>query len=155
MAYVKTNWKTGDVVTSNKLNNMETGIYDATEASASAFAPDITNPQDGDTLVYNATQQKWVNGASTGSLLVPVTIESGTATLGKTWKEISDALAAGYYTCYIMEDPSTPGQYIQGRFECYAHLDDSYMVWMDSLGGNLIFDTDSENGYPSVLIPDL
>lgn len=29
MAYTPTNWKTGDVVTSSKLNNIETGITDA------------------------------------------------------------------------------------------------------------------------------
>ena len=101
MKYVKTNWKTGDVVTSNKLNNMETGIYDANEASASAFAPDITNPQDGDTLVYNATQQKWVNGAGGGgSLVANGTVDATdpsnvSITLDKTAGEIYEAFLAG------------------------------------------------------------
>lgn len=63
MAYVKTNWQTGDVITAAKLNNMETGIYDATEAAADAFAPDIDDPQDGDVIKYDSTEGKWVNGA--------------------------------------------------------------------------------------------
>ena len=64
MAYVKTNWQTGDVITAAKLNNMETGIYDATEAAAAAFAPDIDDPQDGDVIKYDSTAEKWVNGAA-------------------------------------------------------------------------------------------
>ena len=66
MAYVKTNWQTGDVITAAKLNNMETGIYDATEAAAAAFAPDIDNPQNGDVIKYDSTEEKWVNGAASG-----------------------------------------------------------------------------------------
>lgn len=61
MSYEPTNWKTGDVVTSQKLNKLEQGVAGAN--SGGSFAPDITDPQDGDTLVYNAAQQKWVNGA--------------------------------------------------------------------------------------------
>lgn len=109
MAYVKTNWETGDVVTSSKLNNMETGIYDATEASASAFAPDISNPQNGQTLVYNATQQKWVNGAGGGSYtpVVPVFtyVSADNYTCDKTYAEVLAAVMAG--TCdkaYVTAD---------------------------------------------------
>lgn len=64
MAYVKTNWQTGDVITANKLNNMETGIYDATEAAAAAFAPDIDDPQNGDVIKYDSSEGKWVNGSA-------------------------------------------------------------------------------------------
>lgn len=64
MAYVKTNWQTGDVITAAKLNNMETGIYDATEAAADAFVADIDDPQDGDVIKYDGTAEKWVNGAA-------------------------------------------------------------------------------------------
>ena len=66
MEYVKTNWQTGDVITAAKLNNMETGIYDATEAAAAAFAPDIDDPQNGDVIKYDSTEGKWVNGAASG-----------------------------------------------------------------------------------------
>lgn len=64
MAYVKTNWQTGDVITAAKLNNMETGIYDATEAAADAFVADIDDPQDGDVIKYDSTSEKWVNGSA-------------------------------------------------------------------------------------------
>lgn len=73
MAYVKTNWQTGDVITAAKLNNMETGIYDATEAAAAAFAPDIDDPQNGDVIKYDSTAEKWVNGTASGGseMVVP------------------------------------------------------------------------------------
>ena len=47
MSYVKNTWKNGDTVTAAKLNNMENGIASVDSAQAAAFAPDITNPQDG------------------------------------------------------------------------------------------------------------
>ena len=67
MAYVKTNWQTGDVITAAKLNNMETGIYDATEAAADAFVADIDDPQNGDVIKYDSTAGKWVNGEGGGN----------------------------------------------------------------------------------------
>ena len=73
MAYVKTNWQTGDVITAAKLNNMETGIYDAAEAAAAAFAPDIDDPQDGDVIKYDSTAEKWVNGKGGGSFAPDIT----------------------------------------------------------------------------------
>lgn len=36
MSYTKTNWSKGDIITAAKLNHAEQGIYDATEAAASA-----------------------------------------------------------------------------------------------------------------------
>lgn len=62
MSYVKNTWQNGDTVTAEKLNNMENGIAAVDAAQATAFAPNITNPQDEDTLVYDGTAGKWVNG---------------------------------------------------------------------------------------------
>lgn len=96
MPYVKTNWKTGDVVTSNKLNNMETGIYDANEAYASAFAPDIDNPQNGDVIKYDSTTEKWVNGAEDElGLVVPlITIDTQnmTITMDMSFADVLEAI---------------------------------------------------------------
>lgn len=48
------------------------------DSGGGSFAPDITNPQDGDTLVYNAAQQKWVNGvAGAGGVLIVTFTEDG------------------------------------------------------------------------------
>ena len=39
--YVPTNWKTGDVITATKLNNMETGIAGALQTSGGTMTGDI------------------------------------------------------------------------------------------------------------------
>jgi hypothetical protein len=74
--------------------------YEGEGGGGGSFAPDITDPQDGDTLVYNAAQQKWVNGAggggSGGGLVVTgYNLISGEGTLNKTWQEIYDAASQG------------------------------------------------------------
>ena len=53
---------------------------------------DISNPTNGQTLVYNATSGKWENGGSSGVLVIHLG-EMGV--MDKTWQEIHDALAAG------------------------------------------------------------
>ena len=50
---------------------------------------DLTNPTDGQTLVYNATSGKWENGA--GGVFAVHDVDG---TLDKTWQEIYDAFAA-------------------------------------------------------------
>ena len=40
--YVPTNWKTGDVITATKLNNMETGITGALQTSGGVMTGNIT-----------------------------------------------------------------------------------------------------------------
>ena len=40
MAYTPTNWKTGDVITAEKLNNMESGIADC-DTAISALKEDL------------------------------------------------------------------------------------------------------------------
>ena len=96
MAYVKTNWQTGDVITAAKLNNMETGIYDATEAAAAAFAPDIDDPQDGDVIKYDSTAEKWVNGAGDASgFVVPfITVDAlnMTITMDMSFADVLEAI---------------------------------------------------------------
>lgn len=95
MAYTPTEWASGDIVTSAKLNKLEQGVADA----GSSFAPDITSPQDGDTLVYNATQQKWVNGAGAGGGVM-ILHEDENGVLDKTWAEIKTALSTMLVSVY-------------------------------------------------------
>ena len=63
---------------------------------------DISNPTDGQVLVYNAASQKWVNGSAGGVLIlheIPVEANESNAKaqsapmirLDKTWQEIYDA----------------------------------------------------------------
>lgn len=56
MAYERTNWQNGDVISSEKLNKMEAGIE-----NACSFEFDITDPQDGQVLKYDAASGKWKN----------------------------------------------------------------------------------------------
>lgn len=44
--YDPTNWKTGDVITATKLNNMETGIAGALQTSGGTMTGDITMGRD-------------------------------------------------------------------------------------------------------------
>ena len=67
----------------------------------------ITNPQDGDTLIYNAAQQKWVNGAMSGSGLVLTGTfngQDGSVTLDKTAQEIYDAYTSGTFIIAIIQE---------------------------------------------------
>lgn len=52
MAYNKTTWETGDVITAEKLNNIENGI-----AGIKGVLP-ITTSEDGDTQTLSATWQQ-------------------------------------------------------------------------------------------------
>lgn len=59
--YVPTNWKTGDVITATKLNNMETGIAGALQTSGGTMTGNITMSGDAE----------FVGNASTASTLLP------------------------------------------------------------------------------------
>ena len=83
MAYEPTNWKSGDVVTSAKLNKLENGVADASEGGAGL--PDVTSADNGkvlgvvngewgkadapdNTLTYTIT----LTGEGTGTTSVPI-----------------------------------------------------------------------------------
>ena len=77
MAYTKTNWQTGDVIDATKLNHAEDGIAQAQQTADTANARDtlgeltdvdITTPTDGQVILYDATNSKWVNGNAGGTL---------------------------------------------------------------------------------------
>lgn len=89
MAYEAHKWKIGEEITSEKLNHIEKGIEEA------GLPREITDPQDGQTLKYDAASGKWVNaeGGGSGKLIVNATTDSDThiTTLDKTWQEIFDA----------------------------------------------------------------
>ncbi len=99
------------------------------EGARGGSIPTPENPSDGDVLTYSSTDSAWVAAAPDVGLVVNVAFTESTATLDKTWKEISDATNAGkpvrfyttfeqegiiaitaytYYTCSHSSDPSDP-----------------------------------------------
>ncbi len=104
----------------------------------------ITNPQDGDTLVYNATQQKWVNGAASGGVF-RVNIDTN-GVLDKTWEEIRDAYESGK----IVVTERTE-QYEGSSFVIYRNYIIGIGYQNDKYGvetTNTQFVTNSADGYP-------
>lgn len=120
MAYERTNWQNGDVISSEKLNKMEAGIeyacslehevedptegqvlkYDAEKEKfvnsdvPAAIETNIQNPTNGQTLKYDAASGKWVNGEGGSGSSTLVVTETGNAdglTMDHTWQEIHDA----------------------------------------------------------------
>lgn len=77
MSYEPTTWKTGDVITANKLNKIEQGI------AAIGDTPVVT---DHPIMVVNAT------------------MSGTTMTLGNTWQEIHDAFEAGKLVLIICKE---------------------------------------------------
>ena len=57
--YVPTNWKTGDVITATKLNNMETGIAGALQTSGGTMTGNINFTTSGDGVT---TSSPYLNG---------------------------------------------------------------------------------------------
>ena len=90
MAYTKTNWQTGDVIDATKLNHAEDGIAQAQETADTANARDsladltdveITGtPTDGQVILYDATNSKWVNGSAGGGGVEYVNVYDNTST---------------------------------------------------------------------------
>ena len=129
----------------------DAGMWVAGKGGGS-FEPDITNPQDGDTLVYDASEEKWVNGSGgggSGGGFLKVGVNPETGALDKTWKQIHDALSAGYYVSLAIE-MEDGGVYQDSIYSAETALDDQYGVYSYSLHENSTsqFMTDSEDGYP-------
>lgn len=107
---------------------------------------DISNPTNGQTLVYNATSGKWENGAGGGGLIVHQSHDEvhGIYTLDKTWQEIADAILVGP-VLLITEDDSVDYGVASTPIQSVNIDDGTY--WVQCAAGS--FDTDSANGYPS------
>jgi len=98
MAYIPTNWQTGDVVTAEKLNKLENGVENAIEL------PSVTAEDDGDVLtVVSGAWAKATPSGGGGVEWVTVTkgdIFDGEETLydcttDKTFAELSEAYESG------------------------------------------------------------
>lgn len=177
MAYERTNWNNGDVISSEKLNKMEAGIeyacslehdvedptegqvlkYDAEkEKFVNADVPatietNIQNPTDGQTLKYDAASGKWVNGeggSGSGTLVVTATgIIGGGVTMDHTWQEIHDAFPN-------VEFVSGGGGALRRLYILAVFGSDGstvFSVVVKSFDDDTVqtFSTDSPSGYPT------
>lgn len=139
MAYEAHKWKIGEEITSDKLNHIEKGIEEA------GLPREITDPQDGQILKYDAASGKWVNGqgGGSGTLVVTATDDNDVSTLDHTWQEISDAF------------PKVELVSADGEREFIIKADivgNDYAVVVMSAGGSeaIIYSTDSPTGYPTL-----
>lgn len=103
---------------------------------------DISNPADGQTLVYNATSGKWENGAGGGggALVVRGVKVGDKVTLDHTYAEIVSAAPLVYYA---FEPDSNSTSFT--ALTVFGKYDELYVV---RFGGGEPFSTDSEDGYP-------
>ena len=126
---------------------------------------DLTNPSDGQMLVYDATAQKWVNGSGGGgNLVVHVAVNNGTYTADKTAAEIYPYAETGNVLWIIPMDDLPEGTsafvvlpcvacgYMSGETDMYQFVLVQYdagpgtfnQIELSAVGGN---------AYPSYTIP--
>lgn len=154
MSYTKTVWQAHDIITAEKMQKIENQLETLSSSSAS-FAPTIANPQDGQTLVYNAQQQKWVNGAASGSssgLVIQVTSDADENLIfNKTAAEVLAALSAGKYV--IVHFPDFDGySYNQyGTIMGFGSASENgqFSINVIFINDNLTFECDTLNDYPT------
>ena len=100
---------------------------------------DISNPTDGQTLVFNGTTGKWENGAGGGgAFIVQMSWDDDVATLNKTWQEIHDAALTTPVWILNIDSDTTHAVFIPQLIGQYSE-DDNYFIQMYSGGDNLIF----------------
>lgn len=123
MPYEPTTWKTGDVVTSAKLNKMEAGIANAGGSGGGA-------------LIVNIVED-----------------ELGYATLDKTWQEIRDAsfcVMKQAISADQVEQVSVVSTYYISKTPSAEEGKINYIVAITSGQGELVeFTADSPDGYPT------
>lgn len=112
---------------------------------------DISNPSNGQTLVYNSTSGKWENGAGGGVLVVGVNDQ--TMTLDKTWSE----LHAADFAVLITNDDSARSHYILGETfvedgsSTYYNAEFFSIYTLDGAAetSTILFRASSANDYPA------
>ena len=129
--------------------NGDTIVYDASAGcwvagEGGGFSPDITNPQDGDTLVYDASEEKWVNGAGGGGGGYEV-IENGIGLLDKTWSEISTAFNSGKIVYITAPMAGMEGITTRDFVKLVASSQGTYAVLTL---GDIEYDATAESGHP-------
>lgn len=123
---------------------------------------DISNPTNGQTLVYNATSGKWENGAggSGGALVVHMSrleeetgeYSAGTYILDKTWQEIADAMLTGP-VLLIYENEREGRVYTVNLDNVEVESSGGYTAAFVNTSTAWWLTADTPNGYP-YYIPD-
>lgn len=147
----------GQDVDISPLSRKEQFYEEIAKKSASVPAMEIEEPEDGQTLVYDADDEVWKNAAdpSSGGLVVTVTADTSgeypVYTMDKTWKEIHDAAATGFVMCvYVPEEGTTYYGFI-----CEVAYFDGFGYLVMPLSGNSFpigedgYVASTENDYPS------
>lgn len=99
MSYTPTDWKSGDTITSEKLNKMEQGIADAGGTSGG------------------------------GVLYVGITDVDGVDTLTKTWQEIWDACENGCFVfCNSIQEMPIGTTCVINYVDQVSHFEEEYTV---------------------------
>ena len=127
MSYEKHTWENGEIITAEKLNNIENGIEEAGSS-----------------------------GGGAEPLIVGVTWEEDTGTLSETWKTIRDAYYSGR-PVFLRELDGEYNDEKLWSIECIVirriltelgETEIRYTVGFYYYGVVLEYNTDSENGYP-------
>ena len=118
------------------------------DANLDNLAAFISDPQDGNAIVYNATKGIWeareVSGGSGGGMVVTVTVSDSSMVMNRTWKEINDALPLMFVTVSI----DSPAGRFQGFVTNSATGKVDVVLFVNGEPTVMAFTTDSEDGYP-------
>ena len=106
---------------------------------------EVLNPTDGQTLTYDATAQKWINGGGyTGGVMV---VHSNGTALDKTWQEIFDAMKSGMFVIINSVLEVEGYSSVHNAFiEEASHADDTFVVQIDETN----YITNSPDDYPAM-----
>lgn len=115
---------------------------------------DISNPSNGQTLVYNASTGKWENSPPRTLMVRKIYDKSAdTTTLSETWQTLYDAIREGvfvYMTDNSEDDVEFDMMSCQGQVKMVFHSSsEGYKVETnDGLSGDMGFVAASANDYP-------
>ena len=107
MAYIKTNWQTGDTVTAVKMNNIEDGIYandtavtNLKNSTAPTFATNVAYSK-GDYVFYNGVLYEFTAnhaaGVWTGTDVTPADLAGDVSSLKSDFDDLQDAVEKNYF----------------------------------------------------------
>lgn len=152
MAYTKTLWKTGDIVTEEKMNKIEQGIE-------SMELPTVTSEDDGKTLVVEngAWALGSVSGGSSGGGVFVVKMtqpdpNENVFVLDKTWQEIKDAMPSNICVVIMTYDNLIDQGLITQVSEGSGRYTVKVVMFQNGTAGGEAFAASSANEYPTLII---
>lgn len=118
---------------------------------------DISNPSDGQTLVYNANSGKWENGGGSAILRVVSNYDDQTdaSTLSETWKTIYDAISNGavafVFSTFPSADAGEPDSMLVNSIIGVEVNNGAHIVMINN---DVSYGTWTQDGYPVYPIPE-